>query len=67
MLSSRENPGLQALFPWHVWGGSGKDMKTNEGSKQNILFHDSILKKKVIMCAYKYTISVQFHESWPAV
>lgn len=42
-------------------------MKANEGSKQNILFHDSILKKKEIMCAYKYTISVQVHEGWPAM
>ena len=42
-------------------------MKANEGSKQNILFHDSILKKKVIVCAYKYIISVPFHESWPAM
>lgn len=64
---AEKTPVFRPFFPWHVWGGSGKDMKANEGSKQNILFHDSILKKKVIVCAYKYTISVPFHESWPAM
>ena len=55
------------FFPWHIRGGSGKDMKASEGSKQSILFHDSILKKRVIMCAYKYNISLQFHEGCPAI
>lgn len=60
-------PVFTPFSPWHIWGRSGKDMKANEGSKQSILFHDSILKKRVTMCAYKYNISLQFHEGCPAM